>query len=326
MKTIIATLATLLSLPLLCGAGIQTGPNAGANPATQAEVNAGVNAINPVTPATLAGWVGVASLSLNVIYVDAVSGSDTTGTGSSSRPYATLTKAQTIATNGQTIYAVRGTFSESGLGKQGVNWYFNDGTFLSGSSAIPFFLGATNSTTSLYISGRLTHTNDLVTLYGATNCFALIDVKEGQIATAAGVVFETAAYNGLNFSNQIYYSCDKLSGGMTFRTTTGTYSNVVNEFYVSARQSLSMKPTSGSGSGSTNLFFSFTAPKFNAVNASSGFFGTSNCVLVTSQNFTKTGSALTAVAPGYVFNITALTTNDFNTNATGLRGNIQILR
>lgn len=273
---------------------------------------------------------GITSLStnattVNTVYVDGVSGNDTTGDGSANHPFATLTQAQNTATNGQTIYAVRGTFAESGLGKQGVNWFFNDGTFLAGSGSTPFILGASNSTTSLYISGRLTHTNDLILLCGATNCLAMIDVKEGQIASTSGHVLELAAYNGLNISNQIYYTCDKTSGGMVFRTT-GAFSNYVNDFYFVARQKMQIKPMSSSGFGGTNIFFSFRSPVFVAVNGTSAFVQTSNLVSVTTDNFTKTGTAITAIAGGYIFNITAMTTNDFNTNATGIRGNVQILR
>jgi hypothetical protein len=281
------------------------------------EISTGTNDTKIVTPLRLAN-ASLGALVQGLIFVDAVSGNDTTGTGSERKPYATLTKAQTMATSGNTIYGARGTFAESGLGKQGVAWYFNDGVFLSGANGYPpFFLGATNSTTLLTISGRLTHTNELIAVGYATNCTAVVDLKDGNVATSAGIVFDLVT--GYSTSNTLYYTCDKLLDGCVYRNTTA-YSNVVMDFFLEARQSMKVKPVSAGTLGFTNYYFSFKSPKFIAPNPTGAFFNTPCKVNVMSKRFTKTGAALTVIGTNYWFDVTIASTNDLNTNVAGVKG------
>ena len=119
---------------------ISPGSTSNPNAAYQIQANAAGYFTNPTN-------ANLGSADIGVIYVDSIVGSDSTGTGTSWKPYATLTKAQTVAINGQTIYGVRGTFAENSLGKNGVSWYFNDGVFLSSSGA--FSVGTNNGVTNL---------------------------------------------------------------------------------------------------------------------------------------------------------------------------------
>lgn len=68
----------------------------------------------------------------NKLFVDAETGDDTTGAIDGSKPYLTITAAKSAASNGDTIVVRPGnyTVAESIL-KNGVNWYFEPGTFVS---------------------------------------------------------------------------------------------------------------------------------------------------------------------------------------------------
>ncbi|MGC3958109.1 MAG: DUF1565 domain-containing protein [Verrucomicrobiota bacterium] len=54
-------------------------------------------------------------------------GSDTRGSGTLTAPYLTLAKAKAVATAGQTIHVMPGTYAENNLLKKGVNYYGEPG-------------------------------------------------------------------------------------------------------------------------------------------------------------------------------------------------------
>jgi hypothetical protein len=105
------------------------------------------------------------------VYVSAALGDDG---NSAPGPYATLTYAQSVASAGQTIYVLDGTFAETGLGKEGVKWNFADGVIINGGAAGAFLVGATNSTTGLTILGSGQFTNSVVNYHFATNVLVTI--------------------------------------------------------------------------------------------------------------------------------------------------------
>jgi hypothetical protein len=64
----------------------------------------------------------------NMVWVDAVNGSDLTGMrGRLQRPFLTLTAAKTAAQAGDTIVVLPGIYNERNLLKNGVNWHFLSG-------------------------------------------------------------------------------------------------------------------------------------------------------------------------------------------------------
>lgn len=77
--------------------------------------------------------------STNAIYVSQSQGSDTPlnlpTAGSFMAPYKTLSEAKAAATSGQTIVVLDGSFSDTTLLKNGVNWYFAPGVSVANTSA-----------------------------------------------------------------------------------------------------------------------------------------------------------------------------------------------
>jgi len=64
----------------------------------------------------------------NLVYADAVNGSDTIGAhGRADRPFLTLTAAKTAAVTGDTIVVRPGTYTDGTINKNGVNWHFLNG-------------------------------------------------------------------------------------------------------------------------------------------------------------------------------------------------------
>lgn len=155
--------------------------------ATQAEVNSGVNDLAAVTPLKLAsralsyGNVRVGNAS-NIeilsqgplgkrIYVSQSGGTDTRGSMSKYNrffPFASLTTAQNAGASGDLVWVLDGTFNEHTLGKNGLNWMFEQGTVIdvpdtnatgvvSGARHI-FGLPSSNTSYSIYGYLRAFHT------------------------------------------------------------------------------------------------------------------------------------------------------------------------
>ncbi len=68
----------------------------------------------------------------NTVFVDAVNGSDTTGTrGDATKPFLTVNAAKNAATEGDTVFVRPGTYnSASNILKNGVNWYGDRATLV----------------------------------------------------------------------------------------------------------------------------------------------------------------------------------------------------
>lgn len=77
--------------------------------------------------------------STRLVYVDASYGNDGTGAKYSQfKPYATITAAQTAAVSGDTIVVYPGTYSETNLGKTGVNYHLLNGCIVAATTGNGF--------------------------------------------------------------------------------------------------------------------------------------------------------------------------------------------
>lgn len=73
----------------------------------------------------------------NTLFVDSVFGNDATGTPERlDLPYLTITAAQTAAGAGDVVRVWAGTYTDGGLGKDGINYYFEDGAIINTDSDI----------------------------------------------------------------------------------------------------------------------------------------------------------------------------------------------
>ena len=71
----------------------------------------------------------------DVLYVTKDGDNGTAIIGRLDRPYLTIAAAQTAASSGQTIMVYPGTYSESGLGKAGINYHFMDGAIVASTTS-----------------------------------------------------------------------------------------------------------------------------------------------------------------------------------------------
>ena len=259
-----------------------------------------------------------AFLAPGVFFVDSISGNDN-NPGTLARPFATLAGAQNSATNGSLIYALRGTFNETGLGKSGVSWYFSRGVVAGNTS--PFFLvGATNSTTNLTVLGEGTFSNNVVTYVNATNTTVHL-CGDVFASPSVGLFSETPV--GFSVSNRAWVNGGQISGFGFSTAGNVTSSNNNWWFYFSATRATSFNTTSGNGSGNSNRFFYITAPEVRA--GAANFTRTLNTVLIESPNFSINSQGMASIQSNYWWNITVMTTNDFATNLN-YNGTVRILR
>jgi len=121
------------------------------------------------------------TFNLNTIFVDGIAGNDNQP-GTFDYPKQTLLGAQNVATNGQTICVLRGTFVANRLGKPGVDWYFTKGVVVDGGGLLDqgvFAIGKNNLVTplgfELNVKGEGTFTNMLLNMSDATNATVNID-------------------------------------------------------------------------------------------------------------------------------------------------------
>ena len=123
----------------------------------------------------------VASNMGNIIFVSPL-GSDSTGLKYNiTAPYKTITAALTAATTGDTIYVMAGTYTDTNLWKDGVNYYFQNGSILSPTSAITIFnINGTGQTNDWAIDGFLTVNtaqNASVFSFNQINTTSRFDIK-----------------------------------------------------------------------------------------------------------------------------------------------------
>jgi hypothetical protein len=138
-----------------------------------------------------------------LVWVDAVNGSDTTGTrGRSDLPFITLTAAKTAASSGDTIVVLPGTYTPSAtLLKNGVNWHFLNGAVVNSTSADIFSDGGSAVTANITGHGQfsasnfdifaLSHSSSLVRFSGltlaATGTGMIADMVTGTLRVEAMV-------------------------------------------------------------------------------------------------------------------------------------------
>lgn len=112
----------------------------------------------------------------NVIWVSASNGSDTFGlAGRLDRPFATLTAAKTAASSGTTIIVLPGTYTDSDIAKNGVNWHFLIGAVVNRASGTSNAIFEVGSGMTFKVTGDGDFTN---TASGTTSYF--INVTAGS--------------------------------------------------------------------------------------------------------------------------------------------------
>ncbi len=103
----------------------------------------------------------------NLLWVDQINGVDALATrGRLTIPFKTLTAAKNAAKSGDTIMVLPGTYDESDLLKNGVNWYFFPGAKIDSTSENSVFATGTNAITSL-IGGHGEFLADGAVLYSS---------------------------------------------------------------------------------------------------------------------------------------------------------------
>jgi len=189
---------------------------------------------------TVTNWGGLAT---GNVFVDALAGNDTTGTGAPDAPFASLSNAQASAVSGQTIVAVRGTFSETALGKNGVSWYFADGTILTNTYFVSNGSNPTNR-----ISGRAVIRSVVVSCLG-TNNFNYVEAAKIECGTAVMAAFTF----GLN-SNVLTLKADRIEGAITLPSAGVGLTNVLTVNFHTP--DLTFYHTGGAATGqNTNVIF-----------------------------------------------------------------------
>lgn len=93
----------------------------------------------------------------NTIWVDGNGNDDTGEKGEFNKPFATIKAAENIASSGDTIIVMPGTYTEANLGKEGVHYYLNGGATLQSTSGTLFTDGGSGIT--FYITGEGTIKN-----------------------------------------------------------------------------------------------------------------------------------------------------------------------
>ena len=189
----------------------------GTNAWTLMGTGTGVTDVQATNIASYQAFLAAEGLVPNTIFVDATTGSDTTGDGTSGKPYATLIKGQTIAVSGQTVAVMRGNFLSETLGKEGVSWYFNDGVVCTN---VLWNLSLATVTNQI-VSGRGV-LNGTVIAVSATNAYARVTAKSLSCSSPGYLVsFYSAA-----MSNVVDIAADTISGRWNYATASMT--NTIN--------------------------------------------------------------------------------------------------
>ena len=118
------------------GAG-PTGPTGIPGSVTNTGATGAAGATGATGPA---GFTGPSDLFVNLTnFVDPTFGNNATAVPQDmANPYQTLTAALAAAPAGYTVYVQPGTYTETNLLKDGVNWYFSEGTILNSNGGIIF--------------------------------------------------------------------------------------------------------------------------------------------------------------------------------------------
>lgn len=167
----------------------------------------GAQGIQGATGATGAnGMNGPQMLNINnTLFVDEQFGNNATAIREDeTKPYRTITAALLAALPGDTVYVHPGNYNENGLFlKDQVNFYFEEGAFLS-SGAFPMFLDSDgNVTTQITGFGNFTSTNNILNIVNASNIIMFGVNFDGHFsyATPANLGQAEIELRGNNFTN-----------------------------------------------------------------------------------------------------------------------------
>lgn len=188
----------------------------------------------------------------NVLWVDAINGNNTTAkVDRADKPYLTLTAAQAAASSGDTISVRPGTYTDSALGKTGVNWYFMAGS-------------------KIEISGDLTADRILWTDNNTAMTFTVDGFGEFISTTSAGE-FDSTGIKIAHNSTVITFRCKKLSvTGDTLFGNPRAYNVANGELYLTADR-IEGSTTIGSQSGSALVYLNARLAVNSDVDNGSGF-------------------------------------------------------
>ena len=126
-------------------------------------------------------WVEAQARTGKTLWVDATYGDPANAQPYNPfRPYLNLDAAQTAATTGDTIYVRPGAYTTSGIGKNGVNWYFAPGAVVTG----PIRDGGVAMVFAVSGFGTFTAAGNAVESTAATG--TTINVKANSITSTGG--------------------------------------------------------------------------------------------------------------------------------------------
>jgi hypothetical protein len=123
----------------------------------------------------------------NVVWVDKVNGNDSTGErGRTDKPFLNLIAAQEAALDGDLVYVRPGVYSASNLGKNGVNWFFAEGTKINGTaSGGECIFGDQNNPKKYRVLGGLHAFLESSTEEGEPNPLIYVQNEESEIEIQA---------------------------------------------------------------------------------------------------------------------------------------------
>lgn len=140
------------------GVAFGEGPPGPTGPAGAAGADGADGAPGEQGPPGADGMAGLANLALENCLFVAKNGNDATAlTERLDKPFLTLTAAKAAAVSGDTIFVYPGTYAESNLLKNGVNWHFYDGAIVqitAAPSATASIFNDNGSAVTSSISGR----------------------------------------------------------------------------------------------------------------------------------------------------------------------------
>lgn len=175
---------------------------------------------------------------MTTYYINASTGNDTTGNGSSGNPWLTPSKAATAATSGDTISCAAGTYTWASIaqGTKSLNWV---GASLSGGLPTTIFAGASTATSVQYSLNSgvvVTYTNISFRTFrnsGSTSCCwqnvydglggvatlsftkcAFSNILLSSAAGGGGLIGENSGSQtmSLTFISCLFYAIGKVSG------------------------------------------------------------------------------------------------------------------
>ncbi len=239
------------------------------------------------------------ALASGSIYVSAAYGNDT---NASPGPFATLTKAQTVATSGQTIQVLDGTFTETGLGKSNVAWSIAKGVTLDGGASGVFTLGTNGN---LFVSGHAVFTNIIVTVTDATNLFSLIQCETFWPGTSGSINLFSGQSNVVTLSSE--YGVAATGGSFLNVNSSGSASNSFFRLNVKSDAELygqAANTTLGMSNQAVNVF----ARKWNMTG--NGALNKNVTVRQFGGEFSRNGRSITTVGPMIVFHGVSITSSN----------------